>query len=139
MKEIVINGIDSLRAAAQQFIQITKGYSAFAFYGPMGSGKTTLIKAIGAELGAKGQVTSPTFALVNEYSLPNGKMLYHFDLYRINHEEELFDIGFEEYFNGNHYIFIEWADKAPSLLPDFMIHVTIEETGAENRRVSIDL
>jgi tRNA threonylcarbamoyladenosine biosynthesis protein TsaE len=139
MKEIEINGIDALRAAAQQFIQITKGYSAFAFSGPMGSGKTTLIKAIGEELGTKGQVTSPTFALVNEYNLPNGKMLYHFDLYRITHEEELLDIGFEEYFNGNHYIFIEWADKAPNLLPDSMVQVTIEETGVENRRVSIHL
>jgi tRNA threonylcarbamoyladenosine biosynthesis protein TsaE len=66
-------------------------------------------------------------------------MLYHFDLYRIQREEELFDIGFEEYFDGDHYIFIEWADKAARLLPEPMVHVTIKETGTERRLVSIDL
>ncbi len=139
MKKIEINGLDTLKAAARQFVQFTKGTSLFAFYGPMGSGKTTFIKAIGVELGATGLVTSPTFSLVNEYTLPNGQMLYHFDLYRINREEELYDIGFEEYFMGDNYIFIEWADKAPDLLPEDIVHVTIEETGPESRQVTIDL
>jgi tRNA threonylcarbamoyladenosine biosynthesis protein TsaE len=139
MQNIEIISLKDLNSAAQRFISVTKGNRKFAFYGPMGSGKTTLIKAICKELGATGLVTSPTFALVNEYSLSNGELLYHFDLYRINSVEELYDLGYEEYFYGNDYVFIEWAEKAETLLPDSTIKVTLEETGPDKRLIRIAL
>ena len=88
------------------------------FYGQMGAGKTTLIKAILTELGADDTGSSPTFGLVNEYHLKNGSLLgYHFDFYRLNDELEAYDMGFEEYLNQDCWIFIEWPEKIPSLIP----------------------
>jgi tRNA threonylcarbamoyladenosine biosynthesis protein TsaE len=139
MQTIVINSLDELGSAAKSFISLVKGYRFFAFYGPMGSGKTTLIKALCKELGAVDLVTSPTFALVNEYRTKSGEMLYHLDLYRINSVEELFDLGYEEYFYSNSIIFIEWPEKAEVLLPESTIRVTLEETSANSRLVRIDL
>jgi|WetSurMetagenome_2_1015567.scaffolds.fasta_scaffold126543_2 tRNA threonylcarbamoyladenosine biosynthesis protein TsaE len=139
MKTIEINSLEEIKKAAQSFIAATQGHRQFAFYGPMGSGKTTLIKAICAELGATGLVTSPTFSLVNEYALDDGQFLYHFDLYRINTLNELFDIGYEEYFLGDHYVFIEWAEKAEALLPESAVHVKLEEIDHAKRLISIAL
>jgi tRNA threonylcarbamoyladenosine biosynthesis protein TsaE len=139
MRFIEINSLKELHSAAQSFISITRGFSKFAFYGPMGSGKTTLIKAVCKELGAIDVVTSPTFALVNEYRTANGEMLYHFDLYRINSIDELYDLGYEEYFYSNHYVFIEWAGKAEALFPDSTIKITLEETSPDRRLIHIAL
>jgi tRNA threonylcarbamoyladenosine biosynthesis protein TsaE len=139
MITIEINSIKELTGAARKFIEATKGHRKFAFYGPMGSGKTTLIKQICHELGASSLVTSPTFSLVNEYNMPNGEVIYHFDLYRINQIEELFDLGYEEYFYGDNYIFIEWAEKAENLLPDQITRVTLEETNPKKRLMFIEL
>jgi tRNA threonylcarbamoyladenosine biosynthesis protein TsaE len=139
MITIEINSIKDLAGAARKFIEVTKGKRKFAFYGPMGSGKTTLIKQICHELGASSLVTSPTFSLVNEYNMPNGEVIYHFDLYRINQIEELYDLGYEEYFYGDQYIFIEWAEKAENLLPDQITRVTLEETGPKKRLMYIEL
>jgi tRNA threonylcarbamoyladenosine biosynthesis protein TsaE len=86
------------------------------FYGDMGVGKTTLIKEITKQLGVKETISSPTFALVNEYEIKNDK-IYHFDFYRINNEEEVLDIGIEEYFYSDHWNLIEWPEKIKSLLP----------------------
>ncbi|WP_394972092.1 tRNA (adenosine(37)-N6)-threonylcarbamoyltransferase complex ATPase subunit type 1 TsaE [uncultured Croceitalea sp.] len=89
------------------------------FYGPMGIGKTTLIKSIIKELGAIDSGNSPTFGLVNEYHNAKGELVaYHFDFYRIENEEEALDMGIEEYFNANAYVFIEWPEKISTLLPD---------------------
>jgi tRNA threonylcarbamoyladenosine biosynthesis protein TsaE len=139
MQTIAINTLDELGTAAKNFISLVKGSRIFAFYGPVGSGKTTLIKAICRELGAVDVVTSPTFALVNEYSTRSGEMLYHLDLYRINSIEELFDLGYEEYFYSNNIIFIEWPEKAEVLLPESTIKVTLEEISANARLVRIAL
>ena len=87
------------------------------FYGPMGSGKTTLIKEISKQLGVDDVTSSPTFSLVNEYHSINEEILYHFDFYRINNEEEAFDMGIEEYFDSEAWCFIEWPDKVENLLP----------------------
>lgn len=139
MITIEINSIKELQAAAYKFVSLTRGHKKFAFYGPMGSGKTTLIKAICHELGASGLVTSPTFSLVNEYKTDKGELLYHFDLYRINNAEELFDLGYEEYFYSDGYVFIEWAEKAEALLPDPVIKITLEEPSPDRRLITIGL
>jgi tRNA threonylcarbamoyladenosine biosynthesis protein TsaE len=139
MKTIEIASLDDLDRAASRFLEITADHKKFAFHGAMGSGKTTFIKVVCNLLGATDSVTSPTFSLVNEYITPSGDILYHFDLYRINTMEELFDLGYEEYFFGDSYIFIEWAEKAESLLPDVFVQVYLDETGPGARQVRIDL
>jgi tRNA threonylcarbamoyladenosine biosynthesis protein TsaE len=136
---IEMNSLKDLKKAAKIFLSVTGGKRKFAFYGPMGSGKTTLIKAICKELGASGLVTSPTFSLVNEYSTENGELLYHFDLYRIERMEELYDLGYEEYFYSSHYVFIEWAEKAEALLPQPITRVTLQETGPDMRLITVVL
>lgn len=139
MKTIEINSLKDLKRAAHSFISCTRGLKKFAFYGPMGSGKTTLIKALCKELGADSVVTSPTFSLVNEYTSKKGDLLYHLDLYRINDLEELFDIGYEEYFFSEHYVFIEWAENAEALLPESITRVTLEEIDTDKRIIIIDI
>ena len=139
MKTIEIASLDDLDRAADQFLKITADHRKFAFHGAMGSGKTTLIKTVCKLLGARDSVTSPTFSLVNEYVTTGGDTLYHFDLYRINTMEELFDLGYEEYFFGDSYIFVEWAEKAESLLPDAFVHVYLDETSPGSRQVRIGL
>lgn len=139
MKIIEIDSLKEINSAALKFIFLTKGHRKFAFYGPMGSGKTTLIKAICKELGATDLVTSPTFSLVNEYRTNEGEVLYHFDLYRITTIEELYDLGYEEYFFGNQYVFIEWAEMAEDLLPAATVKITLEETTHDKRLIRIAL
>lgn len=139
MYNIEINSLKELDSAAQKFITVAAGNRKFAFYGPMGSGKTTFIKAICGKLGASGLVTSPTFSLVNEYPLESGEVIYHFDLYRINSVTELYDLGYEDYFYGNSYVFIEWAEKAETLLPEPVIKVSMNEIDSAKRLVLIEL
>jgi tRNA threonylcarbamoyladenosine biosynthesis protein TsaE len=139
MNTIQIKSLAHLTQAARSFISKTAGNKKFAFYGPMGSGKTTFIKSVCKELGAVDIVTSPTFALINEYHTDDGTMFYHFDLYRINSAEELFDIGYEEYFYSDGFLFIEWPEKAEALLPDDIIRVEIEAKGEQERLVRIGL
>jgi len=103
------------------------------FYGAMGSGKTTLIKEISKQLGVKDVTNSPTFSLVNEYRSENNELLYHFDFYRINDEEEAYDMGIEEYFDHDAWCFVEWPEKVQNLLPleSSVIKLTIN---ADNTR-----
>ncbi len=136
---IEINSLKDLQGAALEFTRMVKGKRTFAFYGPMGSGKTTFIKAICKSLGATGLVTSPTFSLVNEYPTESGEVIYHFDLYRINNVSELYDLGYEEYFYSDNYIFIEWAEKAGTLLPEPVTKVFIDELSTGSRRVTVEL
>jgi tRNA threonylcarbamoyladenosine biosynthesis protein TsaE len=139
MHSFEIKSTEHLENAAKTFLSIVTRCKTFAFYGPMGSGKTTLIKAICKALGAGDVATSPTFALVNEYNTKQGEPIYHLDLYRIGSIRELYDLGYEEYFYGNHYIFIEWPEKAEALLPDGTVKVILEETGVNSRLVHIDI
>jgi tRNA threonylcarbamoyladenosine biosynthesis protein TsaE len=114
----IIYTINDLPHIAQSVINSVTN-RAIALYGPMGSGKTTLIKALVKELGGADGVSSPTFGLVHEYLYPNGDLLgYHFDFYRLNNETEALDMGLEEYFNQDVWFFMEWPEKIGNLLPE---------------------
>ena len=106
------------------------------FYGEMGVGKTTLIKEIAKQLGVKGVINSPTFALINEYEIKNDK-IYHFDFYRINKEEEAMDIGIEDYFFSDHWCFIEWPQNISSLLPTKSVKIELTKNKNESRTLNI--
>ncbi|MFO7658095.1 MAG: tRNA (adenosine(37)-N6)-threonylcarbamoyltransferase complex ATPase subunit type 1 TsaE [Bacteroidales bacterium] len=137
MQTFFIPSLHDLPRAAKQFIELTRGYHRFAFYGKMGSGKTTFITEICNQLGAGDIVNSPSFALINEYSTNTGDTIYHFDLYRIKSIEELYDIGYEDYFYSDAILFIEWPDIAEELLPEDTCNVTIEETTDNARKVTL--
>lgn len=104
------------------------------FYGPMGSGKTTLIKEVAKELGVYDITSSPTFSLVNEYLSDNGKSIYHFDFYRIKKEEEALDMGIDDYFYSENYCFVEWPNKIENLLPlnAVAINISVNANGSRN-------
>ena len=139
MKTLTIDTLGGLEDAAKEFLKATRGKRKFAFYGAMGAGKTTFIKALCQALGAKDVVTSPSFALVNEYRSKCDDLYFHFDLYRIKSVEELYDLGYEEYLYGKDFCFIEWPEKAEMLLPADTVKVHMEEAGDQKRLVHIDI
>ena len=122
--DIIIKDIEFI-AAFHDILCNDEAVKCFAFYAPMGAGKTTFIKAICEELGCDDVITSPTFAIVNEYEVANFQLIYHFDLYRIKKTEELYDIGADDYFYSGNLCFIEWPEMAESALPDETIKITI--------------
>lgn len=123
--QVNINNISELPSAAKLLLQAYPDKKIFAFYGNMGTGKTTFIKSLCAVLGVNGQVSSPTFSIVNEYLSKNDEKIYHFDFYRINSETEAYDMGYEDYFFSNAYCFIEWPEKIEELLPASHIKISI--------------
>ena len=133
---IRIDDLDHIREAAREFIQHIGDHRVFAFYGKMGAGKTTFVKAICEELGVSDVITSPTFAIINEYSLPEGTPLYHFDFYRIKKLEEVYDMGYEDYFYSGALCFIEWPELIEEILPDDAVRVSITEQEDGSRLVS---
>ena len=140
--EIRINDLEHIREAARQFIDAMGDQQVYAFYGHMGAGKTTFIKAICEELGVDDVVTSPTFAIVNEYTAADGTPIYHFDFYRIKKLEErikkleeVYDMGYEDYFYGHGLCFIEWPEMMEELLPDGATKVQITENPDSTRTV----
>lgn len=132
---IIINDIENIRAAAREFIQNMGNSHVFAFYGKMGAGKTTFIKALCEELGVDDVITSPTFAIVNEYSTPQDS-IFHFDFYRIKKLEEVYDMGYEDYFYSGSLCFIEWPELIEELLPEDAVRVTISEQEDGTRLVT---
>ena len=132
--EIKINDLGSIREAARQFVAQIGEHKVFAFYGSMGAGKTTFVKAICEELGVDDVITSPTFAIINEYHAEKG-VIYHFDFYRIKRLEEAYDIGFDDYIDSGNLCFIEWPELIEELLPEDAIRVEIEETDNGSRIV----
>ena len=127
--------LENIDESAREFLQKVCTYKHFAFYGSMGSGKTTFIKALCKALGVTGAVTSPTFALVNEYDACKNGTVYHFDFYRISKPEEVFDFGCEEYFASEGYCFVEWPEKAEIALPSEICRVYIKEMNNGNREI----
>lgn len=116
-----------LQEVAHQLLSAFPTERFFAFYGQMGVGKTTLIKSCCARLGVCDNVSSPTFAIINEYSSSYVGMVYHFDFYRLKRIEEAFDIGCEEYFYSGQYCFVEWPELVTPILPEHYVGVQIEE------------
>jgi tRNA threonylcarbamoyladenosine biosynthesis protein TsaE len=122
MKSFNAHSIEELYKVAEEIIPYIIKQPVVAFQGKMGAGKTTLIKAICKVMNVQNTVTSPTFALVNEYTTLSGETIYHFDFYRINKVEEIYDFGYEEYFYSGKFCFIEWPELAEQLLlPDTLI------------------
>ncbi len=124
--KIEIKDLDHINEAAKEFIKNMGKGNVFAFYGKMGAGKTTFIKAVCEELGVEDVITSPTFAIVNEYTDGQGDPIYHFDFYRIKKLDEVFDMGYEDYIDSGHLCLMEWPELIEDILPDDATKVTIK-------------
>lgn len=135
MFQVEISDLSRLKQTARLLLDTFADERIFAFYGSMGAGKTTFIKAICRELGSIDYVTSPTFALINEYSADKGAVIFHFDFYRIKKLDEAYDLGFEDYIYSGAYCFIEWPEMISPLLPEGMVEVKIRETENGHRLV----
>ncbi len=134
--EIKINSLADINDAAKKFIENMGDGKVFAFYGKMGAGKTTFVKAVCEELGVDDVITSPTFAIVNEYtSSKTGESIYHFDFYRIKKLEEVYDMGYEDYFYSGSLCFLEWPELIEDLLPEDATKVSIEAADDGSRVV----
>ncbi len=135
--KILIKDKRHLSVAAKQLLKHAGEKKIFAFYGSMGAGKTTIIKAICEVLGAVDIISSPTFTLVNEYMTSGGETLYHIDFYRIKKQEEVYDFGIEEYLTGDSYCFMEWPELIEEILPPETVIVRISVNENEQRTLSI--
>lgn len=136
MTEIKINSINDISAAAQEFISKMGDNKIFAFYGKMGAGKTTFIRALCEALGVKDVINSPTFAIVNEYLGGTGDPIYHFDFYRIKNLQEALSIGYYDYIDSDNLCLMEWPELIESILPDDAVKVTIEEAADGSRIIT---
>ncbi len=137
MEIIEINGPDELGKAARAIAVRLADSPVVALRGSMGAGKTTLVRSLGEAMGVCDEVTSPTFALVNQYCAADGRTINHFDFYRINRLEEAFDMGCEEYFHSGDICLIEWPERIEALLPDGVLNVEIEIADKDRRIIKI--
>ena len=136
--EIIVKNIEDLPAAARELIPVLRDRGVVALYGGMGAGKTTLVAALLREMGSEDEVTSPTFALVNDYLVPPDRHVFHFDFYRIDTLQEAFDLGYEEYFYSGELCLVEWPEKIGELLPDDTLRISIDTLPDGSRRISTD-
>ena len=132
-KTLFAKNLEQLNSIAKQILDYTSTHKKFAFYGEMGVGKSTLIKALSLKLGVTDIVSSPTFSVVNEYQADESTKIYHFDFYRIEDEKEAYDMGYEEYFFSNAYCFIEWPEKIPNLIEEDMVQIKMSVEGNKRR------
>lgn len=138
MRKIEIKSLDNIAESAKEFVREMGDATVFAFYGEMGVGKTTFIKEICKVLGVEDQITSPTFAIVNEYrSATTAELIYHFDFYRVENIEEVYDFGYEDYFYSGAICFIEWPERVESLLPKDVVSVWVKELANGDRIVEL--
>lgn len=128
--------LDNITTEARQFLNTIGSSRVIAFYGKMGAGKTTFIKAICQQLGVQDVITSPTFAIVNEYTAASGDPIYHFDFYRIRRIEEVYDMGYEDYFYSGNLCLIEWPELIEDLLPDDALRISIAEAADGTRTLA---
>ena len=129
--KLEVRSLEELEASAADVINAIGARRVVALYAPMGAGKTTLISALAKYLGSPSITNSPTFAIVNDYELPNGESIYHFDLYRLKSTAELIDVGCDDYFSSGCYCFVEWPELAEPLMPNDVcdIHIAVEADG----------
>lgn len=139
MNEIVFATLNDIESAATKFLDLTKGKKHFAFYGEMGAGKTTFIKTLCRLLQVTDVVTSPTFSIINEYHTQTEEKIFHFDFYRIKDIEEVFNLGYEDYFYSDHFCFVEWPELVEELLPEHMtkVHITVLPDGKRSMKVEL--
>jgi len=122
--------------AAEFLLSNLQNQKILLFYGEMGAGKTTFIKAFCAALGVEDTVSSPTFSIVNEYQSTKG-IIYHFDFYRLKNQTEALDLGLEEYLDSGNYCLIEWPEKIPDLLPENYVHISLKVRPDQQRKLTI--
>lgn len=134
-----INNLEEINEVASKFLDYVGDRTLFAFYGPMGVGKTTFVKAIASCLGVTDDVSSPTFAIVNEYLTEKWISVYHFDFYRVNNISEALDFGYEEYFFSGNRCFIEWPEKINELLPDNIVNCYFTENPDGSRVLEVEV
>ena len=139
MIEIKLNSLDEINSVARTFLKEIGDNKLIAFYGHMGAGKTTFIKALCEELGVEDVVNSPTFAIVNEYTDAQGEAVYHFDFYRIKKLAELYDLGFDNYLDSGCFCLMEWPELVEELLPEETLRITLIEQPDGSRMLSFDL
>ena len=137
MNTFKISSLKELPQTAQHLLTWIGKRNVVALYGAMGAGKTTLVKALCKELGVLDQVCSPTFTLVNEYATYSGRMVYHFDFYRINKIEEAYDLGYDEYFHSSGLCLIEWPELIEGLLPEDAVRIFIRELANGTREIEL--
>lgn len=137
MNTFVIKSLDEIDQVAAEFVALIGKKRVFAFHGEMGAGKTTFIKAICHSLGVREPVTSPTFAIVNEYSIDLDHSIYHFDFYRISKLDEAYDFGYEDYFYSGNLCLIEWPEKVEAILPDDCVIVTVSVNADNTRTITV--
>ena len=134
-----IHSLEEYPTAAKWFTTFLQQGNIFAFYGKMGTGKTTFIKSLCEELGVEDTINSPTFAIVNEYEDREANTIFHFDFYRIKSIAEVYNMGYEEYFYSNAYCFIEWPELVEELLPEEHIRVDITEDVDGSRTIKVTI
>lgn len=137
MLEIKIKSLDGIADAARQFVDAMGENKVFAMFGPMGVGKTTFVKAVCEILGVEDTITSPTFAIVNEYRTNTGDQIFHFDFYRIRKVEEVYDMGYEDYVFSGAVCFLEWPELIEELLPEDAVRVTLSEEEDGTRTITL--
>lgn len=135
--DLKIESLDKINETAVEFIRAMGDNTVFAFVGGMGAGKTTFIKAICQNLGVEDVINSPTFSIVNEYRSDSGELIYHFDFYRINKIEEVYDFGYEDYFYSGSLCFIEWPELIEPILPKdtVTVNITVNNDGSRNVKI----
>lgn len=136
-KQIVISSVAHLAEVAEEVLKASSGRKIFAFSGEMGAGKTTLIAALCHALGVTEQVSSPTFAIINEYE--GVERICHLDLFRLKTMEEALSIGIEDYLSGKEYLFIEWPELIRPLLPEHIVQLRLEIVNEQERMLTIEL
>ena len=138
IKNYTATNVNDLRSIAADFLESIGSNRIIAFYGSMGAGKTTFIKALCDLLKVTDTVNSPSFAIINEYSVPNNGSIYHFDFYRLKNINEAFDMGCEDYFYSGNYCFVEWPEKVEELMPPNHVRVTIDIVSPQERKITVD-